>query len=307
MTNLPLLKHTDFPLKKWSVVFGAILLLLFSGDFAFAEHKHLSSNEDSFTSLPEKPFTWDQPKKEALAEAMSQWTIQTLTAKHARVGVLARQGAYVTRLFDRTGMTHSGFVFQEPKTGEWITYSLYSNPDTGRKTAQLWRQSLKDFFYGQLSYRQEALLLIPSADLQAKLLKRFYADPFESLLPKNHSYNLVAPIENPTSFNCTKWVVLHLYAARENTSDIPSLIQSMRREYPVKTVRPRFLTRIALKWKPDVDWEELNPPGTVRTVTVDSLYHSNLFEQHFLYSGKQGFKGLRADDFKPVGVSVPYR
>ncbi|WP_373531284.1 DUF2145 domain-containing protein [Vampirovibrio sp.] len=256
---------------------------------------------DSFASLPVKPFQWGNPKKLALAEAMSSWTIQTLRANHAQVGVVARQGAYVTRLFDRTGMTHSGFVFQDPTSGEWMTYSLYSNPETGRKTARLWRQSLKDFFYGQRSNYPEALLLIPTPALQARMLQRFYAEPFESLLPPHHRYNLVAPIQSPISFNCTKWVVLQLYAAQNNSSDVPTLIQAMRGHYGVKTVRPKFLTRLVLKRKADVDWEELNPPGTVQTVTVDSLYQANLFERFFLYSGKPKLKGIWAEDFNPVG------
>lgn len=258
-------------------------------------------NGTSFVSLPVKPFQWQKPKKEALAEDMSAWTIQTLQENHARVGVVARQGAYLTRLFDRTGMTHSGFVFQDPTTGEWITYSLYSNPETGRKTAQLWRQSLKDFFYGQRSKHQEALLLIPEPALQTEILKRFYADPFVSLLPQNHAYSLIAPLQSPTSFNCTKWVVIQLYAARENMNDVPSLIQIMRREYKLKTVRPKLVTRLVLKRKPDVNWEELDPPGTIQTVTVDSLSQSDLFDHFFLYSGKLKFRGIRAEAFKPVG------
>jgi hypothetical protein len=255
----------------------------------------------SFVSLPVKPFQWEKPEKEALAQSMSEWTIQTLLKNHARVGVVARQGAYLTRLFDRTGMTHSGFVFQDPGTGEWITYSLYSNPETGSKTALLWRQSLKDFFYGQRSNHREALLLIPEPALQTEILKRFYADSFVSLLPQNHGYNLIAPLSSPVSFNCTKWVVLQLYAARENINDVPTLIQIMHREYGLKTVRPGLITRLVLKRKPDVNWKELNPPGTIQTVTVDSLSQSDLFDRFFLYSGKLKFRGVRPDAFKPTG------
>jgi hypothetical protein len=201
------LKWATFDLKTRILVLIPLLCLWVLGNpVAFAIEPDNSShlpNGTSFVSLPVKPFQWQNPKKEALAQAMSAWTIQTLLENHARVGVVARQGPYLTRLFDRTGMTHSGFVFQEPTTGEWITYSLYSNPETGKKTAQLWRQSLKDFFYGQRSNEQEALLLIPKPALQAEILKRFYADPFVSLLPQNHTYNLIAPLPSPFSFNCT--------------------------------------------------------------------------------------------------------
>lgn len=282
-----------------AVLIGLSLFLSLANQPALAESE--VGPEAGFASLPVKPFQWNQPKKEALAESMRDWTVKTLQANHAKLGLVARQGAYVTRLFDRTGMTHSGFVFQHPETGEWITYSLYSDPDNGRKTALLWRQNLKDFFYGQRSNRKEALLLIPDRALQEKMLKRLYAQPFHTLLPENHRYNLVAPVESLTSFNCTKWLVLNLYAARENSEDVPSLIQVMRREYPVKTVRPGLLTRFVLKRKPDVDWQELNPPGVVRTVTVDSLYYADFFEKQALYSGKASLKGIHPQKFAPIG------
>ena len=75
--------------------------------------------------LPVKPFSWDNSKKEELAQSMRDWTVGSLQERGAKLGLVARQGAYVTRLFDRTGMTHSAFVFQHPETDEWITYSLY--------------------------------------------------------------------------------------------------------------------------------------------------------------------------------------
>ncbi len=247
----------------------------------------LAESVPALDSLPTKPYQWNEPKKETLADSMSHWAEKTLVENHAKVGLVARQGAYLTRLFDRTGMTHSGFVFQDPNSGEWITYSLYSDLATHQKTALLWRQGLKDFFYGQRSGRKEALLLIPSAELQEKLLARFYAQPFHALLPANHHYSLVAPIDSLTSFNCTKWLVLNLYAAQEKSEDVPALIGLMHRDYPVRTVKPTVVTRWVMKRKPDVNWAELNPPGTIRTVTVDSLYRSKLFEKRFLYSGKK--------------------
>lgn len=289
-----------FKIKSLLSVLCALLLLLQAMSVRADDWLGSSSPSTAFQSLPVKPFNWDQPEKAALAEAMSQWAIQTLRDNQAKVGVVARQGAYVTRFFDRTGMTHSGFVFQDPETGEWITYSLYSDTENEQKTALLWRQSLKDFFYGQRSSREEALLLIPEPGLQEKMLQRLHAQPFQSLLPENHRYSLVAPLTSPISFNCTKWVVLNLYAAREGTDDIPALLGVMRQEYPVRTMRPRFLSRWVLKRKRDVNWEELHPPGVVRTVTVDSLYHSDLFEKHFLYSGKKEFRGLKADKFTPI-------
>jgi hypothetical protein len=272
----------------WFVGLFLLALTLIRTPASWAEPSAVHASDAvltaSYAALPVKPYVWSNSKKLALAETLSDWAVETLERENARVGVLARQGSVFTRLFDPTGMTHSGFVFQEPATGEWITYSLYSDPATNRKTALLWRQNIKDFFYGQINDRKEALLLLPPRDLQERLLLRLRANPFQSLLPVNHHYNLVAPLESLLSFNCTKWVVLNLFAARENSEDVPALIGRMRQEYAVKPLRPSILVRLVLKRKPDVNWDELNPPGTVQTVTVDSLYKTSLFEKRFLFS-----------------------
>ncbi len=283
------MKHLDHSTQKgmrFVSLFFLTLALMMTPAWAEPHSPAVSDSvlTSSYASLPVKPYVWSNSKKLALAETLSNWVVETLQRQNAKVGVLARQGSVFTRLFDPTGMTHSGFVFQEPVTGEWITYSLYSDPANNRKTALLWRQNIKDFFYGQINDRKEALLLLPPMDLQERLLQRLQANPFQSLLPVNHHYNLVAPLESPLSFNCTKWVVLNLFAARENSEDVPALIERMRQEYAVKPLRPRFLVRLVLKRKPDVNWDELNPPGTVQTVTVDSLYKTPLFEKRFLFS-----------------------
>jgi hypothetical protein len=126
-------------------------------------------------------------------------------------------------------------------------------------------------------------MLIPQADLQQKLLSRLTAQPFDDLLPENEGYNLLAPLESPTSFNCTKWILLQLYGAMENTDNTLSLIQQMAREYFVPSKKPFFLARRALKRKPDVNWEELSPPNQVHTITVSSLYGSPLFVKKLYY------------------------
>ncbi|WP_303673804.1 DUF2145 domain-containing protein [Vampirovibrio chlorellavorus] len=283
----------SYSFRKTGVWVVCLLLLTqtLTRNPAWAEPPAVTASDSlrtaSYDALPVKPYVWSNSQKLALAETLSNWAVETLKRENARVGVLARQGSVFTRLFDPTGMTHSGFVFQEPETGEWIIYSLYSDPVNNRKTALLWRQSIKDFFYGQRNDRKEALLLLPSDDLQERLLQRLRAKPFQSLLPLQHHYNLVAPLESVLSFNCTKWVVLNLFAARENSEDVPALIGRMRQEYTVKPLRPRFLVRLVLKRKPDVNWEELNPPGTVKTVTVESLYNTPLFEKRFLFSDSQ--------------------
>lgn len=233
--------------------------------------------------LPVKPMKWENADKLERAQELSGWVRRTLEQNQVQAAVLARKGHFLVTLFDRTGMTHSGLVFRHPVTGEWITYSLYSNPDTNARTALLWRQNLLDFYYGQPSKRRKTLVLIPSRALQAKLLSQVYHQPFIRLLPPDHRYNLVAPVESPVSFNCTKWILLHVYAAQTGRDDIPQLLRVMQQQSRFRYAKPNWLARAVLKRKPDVNWSELNPPSVIHTVTVYNLSHSPLFEKYFLY------------------------
>jgi hypothetical protein len=129
-------------------------------------------------------------------------------------------------------------------------------------------------------------MLVPSKDLQEKLLARLTAEPFNILLPAGEHYNLVAPLENPTSFNCTKWILLQLYGAQENANDTEQLIGQMVKDYHLPVIKPFFLVRYALQNKPDVNWKELTPPNHIHTVTVSSLLNSSFFEKKWYYHTK---------------------
>jgi hypothetical protein len=237
---------------------------------------------ETFITLPIRKTDQRDVKKLNRAKIMSARVRDALERYHVEAAVIARQGPPLTDFVDKTGMTHTGMVFRHPITREWLVYSLYSNPEEDYKTASLWRQDLDDFFYGQRNNKQEALLLIPSATLQSRLLTRLYRQPFVTLLPENHRYNLVAPMESPLSINCTKWILLQLFAAQEGTDDIPTLLRAIERDYPLPSVKPPWLTRMVLRRKPDVVWQELNPPGHIHTVTVENLSKAPVFEKRLL-------------------------
>jgi hypothetical protein len=240
----------------------------------------------SLAGLPIKQTPKTSPKKAKQANVLSQWVQETLQREQVKVAIITREGVALTKLFDKTGMTHSGYVFQNPKTGQWITYSLYSDPETNRKTSRLWQQDVESFYYEQSGRKTNALMLIPPMALQEKLLSRLTAPTFETLLPANEHYNLVAPLENPLSFNCTKWVLLQLFAAMKESSNSEWLLQQMATDYEEPVIKPFFLVRYVLQRKPDVNWQELSPPNKVHTVTVNSLFQSPYFEKKLFYHGE---------------------
>jgi hypothetical protein len=271
--------------------FGALLLaLLMSQSALMARYMPTADAAEpaspSFLTLPVKPQDEVSQKRIKRAKLLSQWVLQTLDKEQVKVAIISRLGSPLAVLFDKTGMTHSGYVFRNPETGQWITYSLYSDPEANYKKSLLWQQSIPSFYYGQSGRRTDTLMLIPPMDLQEKLLARLMAQPFEPLLPADEHYSLVAPLESPQSFNCTKWILLQLFAAKENSSDTPALLKLIREQYHEPVTKPFFLVRYVLKRKPDVNWDELSPPNHIHTVTVNSLYQSPYFEKKRYYHDK---------------------
>jgi len=243
----------------------------------------LNPEEPLSDNIPIKTEQETDKKKNKRATTLSQWVIHQLEANQVQIAVISRIGSNLAILFDKTGMTHSGYVFKHPITHEWITYSLYSDPTHDYKKSKVWQQNVKSFYYGQSGRRTDTLLLIPPADMQKKLYKQLISQSFNLLLPENEHYSLVAPIESPTSFNCTKWVLLQYFAAIHNSDNPAGIIAQMAQDYPVPMVKPGLLVRTILKRKPDVDWTELSPPNRIHTTTVNSMRQSELFETKIFY------------------------
>ncbi len=268
--------------------FLAVFLMYCQPFSAEAVAVHLSAGAttaapDTAISLPVRPPVKISKRKQARAQKLSQWVIHTLESQQVNAAVITREGPPLTILADRTGMTHSAFVFRDPQTSEWTTYGLYSDTENGYQTSLLWKQSLYNFYAEQSGYKTDTLILIPTQEMQTKLFKRLSAQPFQGLLPRDQHYNLIAPLESPNSFNCTKWVVLQLYAAQLDSNNTQAIIHRMTETYKEPVKNPFFILRYFLQNKPDVDWSELSPPNRIHTVTVNSLLKSSLFEKHLYY------------------------
>lgn len=275
--------------KKFRVKFIFVLIVtlnLVHGTPSTIAIEPNSTSNILYSSLPLKQDTETSRKKVKQAAILSQWLLEKLESERVKVGIISRVGSPLTVFFDKTGMTHSGFVFRDPKSNQWVVYSLYSDPDVGYKKSRLWQQSIQNFYYGQRGSNTDTLLLIPSDSLQKNLYERLTTVPFDSLLPNDQCYSLIAPLESPKSFNCTKWIVLQLYAAQEASNNTDHLIRLMNSDYLVKSFKANFFVRQVLKSKPDVNWQELSPPNYIHTVSVGSLLNSSFFERTFYYHDK---------------------
>jgi len=237
--------------------------------------------------LPLKPYKWDKPDRMKRVHTLADWAGKTMEDNHAEIGVISRCGSFLTVLYDQTCMSHSGIVFRHPETQKWIVYNLYSDPATNLQHSRLWQQSVEDFFYTQDSIKTDGMVLIPGETLQKKLLKRMQDVPFNTLLPPDEHFNLVAPMSHHKSFNCTKWIMSNVYAAEKQLGSIEDVLEVMNREHQIPTLHAGPLTRFVMGFKRDTHFDEFTPPGEVRTVTVGSMYASPLFEKRFMYSNKK--------------------
>ena len=112
----------------------------------------------------------------------------------ARAGIDLRQYGLV--------YSHIGMAWRDHPKGRWFTYHLLNTCGTGG--SELVDQSLEDFFNVQL-FTQDALVAVPSADLQARLLNTFFSPVAPTLHERSYSM-----ISNPYSVmyqSSNQWIL----------------------------------------------------------------------------------------------------
>lgn len=163
---------------------------------------------------------------------------KTLATKGARVAILARMGRPKSELPEGMHFTHVAFaVYSEITTGDgrkvpgYAIYNLYQkneHPDV----SDLVQDFPVDFFAGVAEL--EAGLIIPSAELQKRLLE-VIASPAYSALHEPH-YSVIA---NPYTLgrqNCTEFVLDVTNAAIYQTNDIKTIKANEKAYFVAQTV-----------------------------------------------------------------------
>ena len=241
-----------------------------------------SQNEQSFASdiFPQRKYEHKNIFKKKIAETLSNWTIKTLETSGVKAAIVSRPGTKFVRCLDKTGMGHTGIVMKDPKFKEWMVYNLFSNPLKKHRFYEIRRTTVYDFFYSQPSLKLNALLLIPSIDVQDNVIKEFVSGKNKELI-KERKYNLISSSENFESSNCTEWVVLNILAARENTYDPSKLIKIASKEILVKPIKLNFLSRLILAFTPNAFKDELSNDNYIKTFMAYDLYNSNLLKRFF--------------------------
>jgi hypothetical protein len=147
---------------------------------------------------------------------------RTLAAKGARVAILARMGRPPSELPEGMHFTHVAFVvYSEITTADgrkvpgYSIYNLYQQ-DSHPDVSDLVQDFPVDFFAGVAQL--EAGIIIPSPDLQARLLEVIASSSYAALHDPHYSV-----IANPYTLgrqNCTEFVLDVINSAIYQTSDI---------------------------------------------------------------------------------------
>lgn len=171
--------------------------------------------------------------------AFAKQVERTLAANGARVAILARMGRPPSELPEGMHFTHVGFaVYSEitksdgSKIPGYAIYNLYQqegHPDI----SELMQDYPVDFFAGVA--KLEAGILIPSAELQARLLDVIASPTYKALHDPHYSV-----IANPYTLgrqNCTEFTLDVINAAIYQTSDIKVLKANTKAYFEAQPVK----------------------------------------------------------------------
>lgn len=219
-----------------------------------------------------------------IANVLSKWTIETLEKSGTIAAVISRPGTRFVRMIDKTGMGHTGIIIKDPELNTWMIYNLFSNPLKKHKFYEIRRTTVYDFFYSQPSLKLNALVLIPSLSIQESIINSFITGKNKELL-KEKKYNLISSSENFDSSNCIEWVVLNIFAAKENMYDVDKLTEIIKKEIFVKSIKLTSLSKLILAFTPNVFKDELPKDSYVKTFIANDLYNSSVFIKKIFYVG----------------------
>lgn len=175
---------------------------------------------DGFSNTDSKPrFTTEQIIR------FSKQVEKLVAAKGARVAIVSRMGRPLSEMPEGMHFTHAGFaVYSEIATLDgrilngYAMYNMYQN-DARPDTSNLVQDYPVDFFAGVAEL--EAGVIIPSAELQRRLLEVIVSPTYASLHEPHYS-----AISNPYTLgkqNCTEFMLDVINAAIYQTSSIKQI------------------------------------------------------------------------------------
>lgn len=163
---------------------------------------------------------------------------RTLASKGAHVAILARMGRPLSEMPPGMRFTHVAFVvYSSIQTADGRTlpgYSIYNlyQYDNQPDRSRLVQDFPVDFFSGVAQL--EAGILIPSAELQQRLLRVIASPTYQAL--HEPRYSVIANPYNEGRQNCTEFTLDVINAAIYQTADIKKLKQAAQKYFVAQPV-----------------------------------------------------------------------
>lgn len=158
---------------------------------------------------------------------------RTLAEKGVRLAVLARMGRAQSKMPPGMKFTHVGFaVYSEIETVDgrqllgYAIHNLYQIEGQPQRS-QLIQDYPVDFYSGVAQL--ESAILIPSPELQARLIKLIASSDYKTL--HDPRYSLIANPYSEGRQNCTEFTLDVINAAIYQTKDIKKLKQIAKRYF----------------------------------------------------------------------------
>lgn len=222
-----------------------------------------------------RPCDAKPPSAESLQRGLqlAAKTREALVAANAEVALLARAGQDL-RKYDLK-YSHAAFVVRDHADGEWTVVHLLNHcgtPESGLFTEGL------GMFYMDDPFRYEALVMVPSPELQSSL-KTLLAGEMPRQF-KAARYNMLAYPFNDASQNSNQWVLELLAVAMSASADVRTRQQAhlylKLSGYEPSIIRLDALTRLgAAATRQNINFDDhpfgKRMAGRIETVTVDSL------------------------------------
>ncbi len=245
-------------------------------------------NDPPFTQFPAftryKP---DDKQRMHRARLLTDWVLNTLAEKNIRLAIVAREGSRGTQKVDETGMGHATMAVYDPRFGTWIGHHQLSDRSQKEPLGHIWRSTLLEFFFDQKSERTEALILIPEPAIRDRMYQAILSEEYKALYP-TRDYNLISRYDTVDTLHCNQWLLLQLTAARIDNYDLEAVLSEIRKTFrPAEIPVNPLIWWLYLRWQDNIRPWELPDDRIVRTVTVESLYKSDFFEERLFYSDQE--------------------
>lgn len=240
------------------------LLLLIS--LAFIVHTPAWSGSVDKTSKPALP----AKDIAALAKKVQK----TLALKGARVAIIARMGRDKKDLPASIHYTHTAIaVFSEITTKDkrkvpgYVIYNLYQSP-TNKSESFLAQDYPLDFF--SLATEAKAGVIIPSEELQKRLLKLIASGDYKKL--HNPNYSLISNPFDLQFQNCTEFTLNVITSAIYQTLEIEQIKANLQAYYIPHTIRLDPLTLMATSViNNELRWMDHDRTGIINLVSYASI------------------------------------